>query len=164
MDRAARAVSQWQAEFPDLALLPMEVMGRLIEAAQVIDRDHLTPVIADFGLQTGEFDVLAALRRSGAPYMLTPSALYEVTMRSSGGMTARIDRLEKQGLVQRQPNPQDRRGTLVALTEAGQDLIERAVPVHLANEAKILDSLSAAEQADLARLLEKLLAGLPRAK
>ncbi len=138
----------------------MEVIGRLSELALVIDRDHLTPVIAGFGLQAGEFDVLAALRRSGAPYELTPTQLYDVTMMSSGGMTARLDRLEKAGYIERRPNPADRRGTLVALTEEGRTLIERALPAHAENETRVLSALAPDESAELGRLMRKLLAGL----
>lgn len=157
LDRASLAVSQWGAEFPDWDLAPMEALGRLSETAAVITRDHLAPLFAEFGLQPGEFDVLAALRRSGAPYELTPTGLFDITMMSSGGMTARLDRLEKMGLVARRPNPQDRRGVLVGLTEAGIALIERAVPEHLANQARLTSCLTARELATLAALLKKLL-------
>ena len=158
-DRAARAVAQWNAEFPDWDLRPMEMLGRLRESAAVITRDHMVPVFAEFGLQDGEFDVLAALRRSGAPYELTPTNLFEITMMSSGGMTARLDRLERMGLVARRPNPDDRRGTLVHLTDAGIALIERALPAHIANQAKLTGCLSDAELQTLSMLLGKLLDG-----
>tara|TARA_R110000868_G_scaffold104557_6_gene287952 strand:- start:3282 stop:3800 length:519 start_codon:yes stop_codon:yes gene_type:complete len=156
-DRAARAVAQWKAEFPDWDLRPMEMLGRLRESAAVITRDFMVPVFAEFGLQDGEFDVMAALRRSGAPYELTPTNLFEITMMSSGGMTARLDRLERMGLVARRPNPEDRRGTLVHLTDAGLDLIERALPAHIANQKRLTDCLSASELENLSVLLEKLL-------
>ena len=95
MDRAAKALEQWRRERPDLDVSPMGVIGRLNEVSTMIMRDRLTPVFARFGLQAGEFDVLATLRRSGAPYALTPTELYEATMVTSGAMTARLDRLEK---------------------------------------------------------------------
>ena len=156
-DRATRAVAQWKAEFPDWELAPMEMLGRLRESAAVITRDHMVPVFAEFGLQDGEFDVMAALRRSGPPYELTPTDLFGITMMSSGGMTARLDRLEKMGLVARRPNPDDRRGTLVHLTDAGVALIERALPAHLANQANLTACLSRPELLTLSGLLEKLL-------
>lgn len=159
-DRAAVAAQQWLRERPDIDPFPMEVLGRLAELAHVIARDRLNPVFAEFGLQVGEFDVLATLRRSGPPYELTPTALYEATMISSGGMTARLDRLEKAGLIARRRHPTDRRGTLVALTDKGRSLIDDALQLHLQNEHAILASLSEAEQAELNRLLAKLLAGL----
>ncbi|KIP18736.1 winged helix DNA-binding domain protein [Burkholderia sp. MSHR3999] len=141
----------------------MLVMGRLQEAALAIGRDRLNPLFARYGMQPGEFDVLATLRRGGAPFALTPTALYDALMMSSGGMTARIDRLQKAGWVERRPNPADGRGTLVALTEAGRALIDEAVVAHVENQRAILDALSASEQAQLARLLGKLLAGLGEA-
>lgn len=159
-DRAAHAVAQWRDEHPDLDASSMLVMGRLQEAALAIGRDRLNPLFARYGMQPGEFDVLATLRRSGAPFALTPTALYDALMMSSGGMTARIDRLQKAGWVERRPNPADGRGTLVALTEAGRALIDEAVVAHVENQRAILDALSASEQAQLARLLGKLLAGL----
>ncbi|PCE24802.1 MarR family winged helix-turn-helix transcriptional regulator [Burkholderia ubonensis] len=160
MDRAAHAVAQWRDERPDLDVSSMLVMGRLQEAALAIGRDRLNPLFARYGMQPGEFDVLATLRRSGAPFALTPTALYDALMMSSGGMTARIDRLQKAGWVERRPNPADGRGTLVALTEAGRALIDEAVVAHVENQRAILDALSASEQTQLARLLGKLLAGL----
>ncbi|MBU9559005.1 MarR family winged helix-turn-helix transcriptional regulator [Burkholderia multivorans] len=162
MDRAAQAVAQWRAERPDLDASSMLVMGRLQEAALVIARDRLNPLFARYGMQPGEFDVLATLRRSGAPFALTPTALYDALMMSSGGMTARIDRLQKAGWVERRPNPADGRGTLVALTATGRALIDEAVVAHVDNQRAMLAALSAAEQAQLARLLDKLLAGLAR--
>ncbi|ACA90826.1 MULTISPECIES: MarR family winged helix-turn-helix transcriptional regulator [Burkholderia cepacia complex] len=162
MDRAEHALAQWRAERPDLDATSMVVMGRLQEAALVIARDRLNPLFARYGMQPGEFDVLATLRRSGAPFALTPTALYDALMMSSGGMTARIDRLQKAGWVERRPNPADGRGTLVALTDAGRALIDEAVVAHIDNQRAVLAVLSAAEQAQLSELLGKLLAGIGR--
>jgi DNA-binding MarR family transcriptional regulator len=94
----------------------MQLVGQLGTVAQLMARDWLNPLFAEHGLQPGEFDVLATLRRSGAPHALTPTALYEAAMLSSGGMTNRIDRLEAAGLIERRKHPTDRRGVLVALT------------------------------------------------
>lgn len=138
----------------------MAVLGRLNEASHLIMRRKLEPLFASFGLQAGEFDVLATLRRSGAPYALTPTALYEATMMSSGGMTNRIDRLEKGGLVERRKHPTDRRGTLVALLPKGKTLIDAAVAAHVDNERTVLSALTASEQKTLSRLLAKLIQGL----
>ncbi|MGQ8631018.1 MarR family winged helix-turn-helix transcriptional regulator [Agrobacterium sp. DKPNP3] len=157
MDRASKAADQWARERPDLDTGAMILLGRLGEAALVITRERLNPVFAAFGLQPGEFDVLATLRRSGAPYALTPTDLYEAAMISSGSMTNRIDRLEKAQLVQRQPNPSDKRGTLVALTPQGLALIDRAVEAHVVNQEAVLAGLTKSERAELSALLEKLL-------
>lgn len=159
MNRVKLAISQWQREMPTLDLLPMEVVGYL-KAMQLISRGYLEPFFRSHGLQLGEFDVLATLRRSGAPYSLGPTQLFEALMISSGGMTNRLDRLEKSGLIVRAPNPEDRRGTLVSLTEKGRELIDRLVPLHVENEARILSTLSREEQETLSELLGKLLEGL----
>ena len=160
MDRADVAIQQWTHERPDLPSLPMAVLGRLFEAAERVMRDHVNPLFADTGLQSGEFDVLATLRRSGDPYMLSPTRLYEAAMISSGGMTNRLDRLERAGLVERRPDPGDRRGKLIALTEAGRRVIDELIGRHVANEERLLSVLTPAEQKKLNALLRKLIAGL----
>ena len=157
MDRAELAMQQWLKERPDINPFAMKVWGHLAEVVQVISQQHFTPFFAKYDLQIGEFDVLATLRRSGEPYALTPTALYEATLVSSGGMTNRIDRLERAGLIERQRHPTDRRGTLVVLTETGMTLIDKLLPLHVANEERILSSLSLEEQQQLDILLGKLL-------
>ncbi len=142
----------------------MQLVGQLGTVAQLMARDWLNPLFAEHGLQPGEFDVLATLRRSGAPYALTPTALYEAAMLSSGGMTNRIDRLEAAGLIERQKHPTDRRGVLVALTSRGLALIEQLVLLHVENERAMLSPLNADEQRQLDQLLAKLLHGMAQAK
>ena len=159
-DRASRAAAQWAVQRPELDMLPMEVLGRLNEASQLVVRERQTPLFARYGLQHGEFDALATLRRSGAPEGLTPTALFEAAMMSSGGMTARIDRLEKAGLVERRPHPTDRRATLVRLTDKGFDLIESIMPSHEETARDILAPLSLDEQKTLNALLARLIGGL----
>lgn len=160
MDRASFAVSQWEKEMPGPDYRPMALLGSLSEVALTVRRDHLEPLFAEFGLQAGEFDVLATLRRAGAPYRLSPTVLFEATMMSSGGMTARLDRLEKAGRIERSPNPLDRRGTLVGLTVEGKVLIERALVAHLANQTRVVGCLNSGEQEALVALLGKLSAGI----
>ncbi|WP_319530953.1 MarR family transcriptional regulator [uncultured Cohaesibacter sp.] len=163
-DRAGAAAAQWRQEKPDWDLLPMELFGRISEASNVIRSRHIEPLFAAFGLQGGEFDVLATLRRSGCNeaglYALTPSQMYDATMISSGGMTNRLDRLEKAGLVERMANPKDRRGTIVALTDKGLALVEQVTERHLANETRLLSALSQTEQQLLNELMAKLLMGV----
>ncbi|MBC8160432.1 MAG: MarR family transcriptional regulator [Roseiflexaceae bacterium] len=150
---------QWQRERPDLDASPMGVIGRISRAARALGR-ALDATFASFGLNGGEFDVLATLRRSGPPYRLTPTELFRDLMLSSGAMTNRLDQLERANLVARTPDPSDRRGTLVALTTQGQELVDAAVAAHLANEHHLLDALSSDERAQLAQLLRKLLRSL----
>jgi DNA-binding MarR family transcriptional regulator len=142
MDRAGIAVEQWARERPDLRTLPMAIFGRLNEAAERVMREHMNPLFARAGLQGGEFDVLATLRRAGAPYMLSPTQLYEAAMISSGGMTDRLDRLERAGLVVRRPDPKDRRGKLIVLTDPGKRLIDEAIGRRAANQERLLLSLT----------------------
>lgn len=160
MDRADIAVEQWARERPDLPALPMAVFGRLSDAVELVMRDHMNPLFAEAGLQPGEFDVLATLRRSGEPYILSPTKLYEAAMISSGGMTNRLDRLERAGFVERRPDPHDRRGKLIALTEAGRRVIDETIGRHVANEERLLAALSSKEQEQLNQLLKKLIAAL----
>jgi DNA-binding MarR family transcriptional regulator len=138
----------------------MAVLGALREAANLVSKERLAPVFARFGLQSGEFDVLATLRRSGPPYALTPTALYEATMVTSGAITARLDRLEKSGLIGRAPHPADRRGVVVQLTDKGRALIDEAVTAHVENEHQILSGLTQEERDTLAGLLAKLISSL----
>lgn len=162
--RAQFAAQQWQRELPQLDTSAMQLVGQLGTVAQLMARDWLNPLFAEHGLQPGEFDVLATLRRSGAPHALTPTALYEAAMLSSGGMTNRIDRLEAAGLIERQKHPSDRRGVLVALTPKGLALIEQLVLLHVENERRMLSPLGADEQRQLDQLLAKLLHGMAEAK
>jgi len=159
IDRAERARRQWQKEMPDVSdrLVPMVLIGRLNEAAQILGRDYLAPSYADIGLKTGEFDVLATLVRSGPPYKLTPTELYRTTMMSSGGMTARVDKLEKAGLVERCPHPDDRRALTVCLTDKGLTLIKSKIPDYIDVQHTAVDGLSEEEQRQLSGLLEKFI-------
>jgi len=159
MNRVKQAVAQWRSELPELDVLPMEVVGSLVYAARLIVRTHLEPFFQSHGLQQGEFDVLATLRRAGAPYALSPTDLFEALMISSGGMTNRLDRLEKAGLIARSRNPEDRRGTIVSLTERGLELMNRIIPLHVENQARAIAALSRKEQKQLRDLLSKLIPG-----
>ena len=149
-------LAQWRRERPDLDVSPMGIIGRMGRLAKHLERAILE-VFAEFGLTVGEFDVLATLRRSGQPYQLSPTELFNTLMVSSGTMTHRIDRLEQAGLVKRIPDPSDRRGTLIELTDQGFDVIEEAVAAHVANEHRVLSVLTKLERETLTQLLRKFL-------
>lgn len=155
-DPVDQILVQWAKERPDLDVSPMGLIGRTTRLANYL-RKAIGETFAEFGLQPGEFDVLATLRRSGTPYQLSPTDLFRSMMVSSGTMTNRIDRLETAGLVERMPDERDRRGTLIHLTDKGFDLIEAAVTAHVANEHRLLTVLNKAEQENLSKLLRKLL-------
>ncbi len=158
-DHAQHVVDQWAVVRPELDVSPVLVIGRLHRVALALTTE-LVKVYNAHGLGEGDFDVLATLRRSGEPYELTPSQLMDQTMVTSGAVTKRLDRLEGAGLVARRVSDGDRRSRIVVLTEKGRELIDRAAPEHFANEARLLEPLSGAERATLARLLGKLGASL----
>ncbi|MEV4234418.1 MULTISPECIES: MarR family transcriptional regulator [unclassified Nocardia] len=152
-------VEQWRRERPDLELEAMGVIGRLGRLLVVAQRD-IEAVFIAHGLQRGEFDVLAALRRSGEPFELNPSVLADTLMMSRAGMTGRLDRLESAGLVRRIADAQDRRAIRVALTDPGRTLIDRVVTAHTENETRMLSVLSAKDRRDLDRIARVLLGSL----
>ena len=158
-DPVDEILAQWQKERPDLDVSPMGIIGRMTRLAKYLKLE-IGKTFAQFGLNPGEFDVLATLRRSGQPYRLSPTELYNSMMVSSGTMTNRIDGLEKAELVQRLPDPSDRRGTLIQLTDKGFDLIERTVEAHVINEHRILEALDKSELETFTILMRKLLISL----
>jgi DNA-binding MarR family transcriptional regulator len=159
MDHVDRILAQWRAERPDLDVAPMGVIGRL---KRLHDRlsSGLDRVFSAHGLNAASFDVLATLRRSGEPYALSPSELIAWTMVTSGTMTNRLDRLETAGLVERRANPKDGRGSLVALTDRGFNLIDQVVSEHVANQHALVHGLDAASMEQLDDLLKDWLRAL----
>jgi DNA-binding MarR family transcriptional regulator len=155
-DAVDRILAQWRQERPDLDVSPMGIIGRLTRLAKHLEH-AIQETFSEFGLTVGEFDVLATLRRSGRPYQLSPTELFNTLMVSSGTMTHRIDRLEQADLVRRLPDLSDRRGTQIQLTDQGFEVIEKAVEAHVVNEHRILSSLDAAERETLTQLLRQLL-------
>ncbi len=155
-DHVDRVLAQWATARPDLDTTAVGVIARLGRASAYIDAG-INDRLADFGLTRGSWDVLASLRRTGPPYQLSPTQLYQGLMRSSGAMTHRLSRLERRSLIKRVPDPQDGRGLLVELTPAGLRLVDQAAAAHLANERALLTALNTDEQAQLTGLLRKLL-------
>lgn len=154
MDHVAWIMEQWGRERPDLDPSPQGVIGRLHRVAARLT-EELVAVYGEFGLGEGEFDVLATLRRSGAPYALSPSELAASTMVTSGAISKRVDRCERQGWVVREADERDGRGRVVALTEAGRRLIDEAFTAHLANEHRLVGMLSATDRRLLADALRR---------
>lgn len=153
-DHVDRVLAQWAAVRPDLDVSPMGVIGRLSRLARLLDAE-LRRTFARHDLDRASFDVLATLRRNGRP--LTPADLMRSSMVTSGAVTQRLDRLASRGLVTRTPSETDGRVVHVSLTDEGRALIDRALPDHVANEHRLLSSLSEEERAALAGMLRGLL-------
>lgn len=154
-DEVDRIVGAWTRERPDIDFAPLQVLSRVDRLARHLDRSRRSAFTAS-GLEPWEFDVLAALRRAGKPYQLSPKALLQQTLVSSGTMTNRIDRLVERQLVERRTDPHDGRGVLVVMTDAGRERVDVAIAELVAEEAALLASLSRADQERLSALLRKL--------
>jgi len=155
-DEVDDIVAGWRAERPGLDLEPLQVLSRVSRLARHLDLARRT-AFAAHGLEIWEFDVLSALRRHGSPYQLSPGALLRATLVTSGTMTNRIDRLAEGGLVKRLPDPQDKRGVLVQLTEQGKAVVDAALADLLDRERVLLVGLDAGQRKLLASLLKMLL-------
>ncbi len=154
-DEVDRIVEAWLRERPDLNFEPLQVLSRIGRLSRHLDRAR-RDAFQSSDLDPWEFDVLSALRRAGAPYQLTPKALLQQTLVSSGTMTNRIDRLAERGLVSRHSDPNDGRGILVTMTARGQERVDSAITMLLRAEAAILKRLPPPDQERLAGLLRKL--------
>jgi DNA-binding MarR family transcriptional regulator len=150
--------AQWARERPDLDTRPVAVVGRLGRLGTFLDAG-LERVFRLYDLSRADFDVLATLRREGAPYRLPQKVVMRSVLRTSGTLSVRIDRLERKGLVRREPDPADRRGVIVGLTKRGCELVDLVAPMHLANEERLLAALAPAQRETLADLLRTLLIG-----
>ncbi len=160
MDEIERIVEQWNRERPDLDVSPALTLQRITRLS-LLQGVSFARVFASYGISFGEYLVLAALRRAGPPYRMNPTTLFNALILSSGAMTNRLDRLEALQLVERLPDPTDRRGRLVALTDRGRELVDAAVIEHLKNQETLLGALDAQEREQLGGLLRKLLLSPP---
>lgn len=158
-DAVDRIVAQWAEQRPGLDTGPMAVVGRIHRVAGLLET-ALRPPFAEEGLGNGDFDVLASLRRAGAPYRLNPTELTAAMMVTSGAVTKRVDRLAALGLVTRRVAEHDGRGRLIGLTRKGLALVDRVVEKHWANEERLLAPLDARERAAMVAALRKLLLAL----
>ncbi|MER5447424.1 MarR family transcriptional regulator [Streptomyces sp. NPDC002764] len=157
-DAVDAIIDQWARARPDLDTRAMEVFGRIYRLSRTMG-DRMEKAYAPYGISRGEFDVLATLRRSGEPYTLSPRQLSATLMLTTGGMTGRLDKLERAGLLRRSPDPHDRRALQVTLTEKGLEVIDRAVGAGLAVQTEALSTMDDEQAGQLADLLRELLAG-----
>ena len=155
-DHVDGLVAQWAAERPDLDTGALAIAARILRLERFLARGSAR-VLADHDLNEGEFNVLTALRRAGPPYRMTPTELYRGLLLSSGAMTNRIDRLEQRAFVRREPDPADRRRTLVVLTDGGRQVVDHAVEAHVRAATARFAVLDAAEQDTLNDLLRTVL-------
>ncbi|MFG1806039.1 MarR family winged helix-turn-helix transcriptional regulator [Streptomyces sp. NPDC049040] len=156
-DAVDAITEQWAAERPELDTLAMAVFGRVYRVARAMG-DRMEAEYLRYGIGRGEFDVLGTLRRAGAPYTLSPRELSATLMLTTGGMTGRLDKLERAGLLVRAPDPHDRRGLRVSLTERGIAVVDEALSAGLAVQQSALSVLDRQEAEVLAGLLRRLLA------
>jgi DNA-binding MarR family transcriptional regulator len=153
-DRVDEIRAQWARELPDLDTTPTAVLGRVYRLARLL-APTIEATMAEFGLDRGEFDVLATLRRHGAPYRMTPTALYQQLLISSGSLTHRLKRLEAAGLVERVKSESDGRSLEVHLNARGRSLIERTIRADMKAERRLLDAIDPATQKTLADALRR---------
>ncbi|QES50142.1 MarR family transcriptional regulator [Streptomyces venezuelae] len=158
-DAVDAITAQWNAVRPELDVSPMGIFGRIYRITRAMG-EEMDRTYARYGISRGEFDVVATLRRSGEPYTLSPRQLSATLMLTTGGMTGRLDKLEKAGLLCRKPDPHDRRGLQVTITEKGLALIDEAVVAGLEVQHRALAGLTEEEAGQLTGLLRKLLAGV----
>ncbi|MGW3142588.1 MarR family winged helix-turn-helix transcriptional regulator [Streptomyces sp. NPDC001139] len=162
-DAVDAIIDQWARARPDLDTRAMEVFGRIYRLSRTMG-DRMEKAYAPYGISRGEFDVLATLRRSGEPYTLSPRQLSATLMLTTGGMTGRLDKLERAGLLRRSPDPHDRRALQVTLTEKGLEVIDQAVGAGLAVQTAALSPMDDEQAGQLADLLRELLAGTQEAE
>ena len=159
-DGVDRIIEQWERERPELDHAPLGIVGRISRLARELEQ-RMEPVYREHDLEGGLYDLLATLRRSGEPFRLRPSDLTGHLMLTSSGTTKRLDRLERSGLIARAPDPGDRRGTLITLTQEGRRVVDACTEAHLADEHELVAGLNDADRRRLADLLRKLMLSLP---
>jgi DNA-binding MarR family transcriptional regulator len=160
-DLVDRVIERWRAERPDLDPSAKEVTGRIVRLNGLFHKAFAVR-FGEVGLDEGGFSVVAALRRAGEPYELSPTALNRELLISSGGVTHLLDRLERVGLVGRRPDPDDRRAIKVGLTPAGKAVADLAMAAHAEVEQQLVSGLAPTEREELARLLRTLLLSIDR--
>ncbi|MEV5010666.1 MarR family winged helix-turn-helix transcriptional regulator [Streptomyces sp. NPDC093064] len=159
-DSVDAMLAEWRSEWPELDVSSSEVIARLLRAARLLEDLFASGLRRQGGMpiaNVGDFDLLQALRRGGPPYALTPGQLRQALIVSSAGLTGRLNRLEREGWIERGPSPVDGRSTLVRLSEEGRASFDRAVERHFTLERDVLSVLEPKERAGVADALRKIL-------
>ncbi|MFF7635606.1 MarR family winged helix-turn-helix transcriptional regulator [Kitasatospora sp. NPDC008050] len=155
-DAVDAIIEQWRVARPDLRTDAMATFGRIYRLARIMG-DRIEKIYQEYGISRGEFDVLATLRRAPAPHTLSPRELTTTLMLTTGGMTGRLDKLERGGLVLRSPDPADRRGLRITLTDPGRTVVDQAVAAGLVEQQRALACLDDGQTQQLNELLRLLL-------
>lgn len=155
-DAVDAVLTDWRQQRPDLDFGPLAVVARIMRLSRMIDKD-LKDFLADHELEPGEFDILTTLRRSGTTEGMTAGAFHKASLVTAGAITNRLDRMTAKGLVNRVPDPTDRRAVRIVLTPRGTELIDTILQAHLANYAQLLDPLDQGQADQLADTLRRLL-------
>ncbi|WP_405662620.1 MarR family winged helix-turn-helix transcriptional regulator [Streptomyces sp. RK9] len=155
-DAVDAVIEQWGRERPDIDFWPVGIVGRLLRISRMWDKE-IKDFLAGHDLEPGEFDVLSTLRRSGAPYELTAGAFLKTSLVTTGAITLRVDRMQGKGLVVRTRAEGDRRSVKIRLTDHGLDVIDRVLPLHIANEARLLQALDPEERERFAATMSTVL-------
>ncbi|MFG2003352.1 MarR family winged helix-turn-helix transcriptional regulator [Spirillospora sp. NPDC048911] len=155
-DAVSKVIEQWRRQRPDVDVSPLAVVARVMRISRLWDKE-IKDFLARHDLEPGEFDMLSTLRRSGEPYELTAGAFLKASLVTTGAITLRVDRMDAKGLVTRVRDEGDRRSVKIRLTPRGLEVIDRVLPLHLANEARLLEALADGEDQQLASMLSRLL-------
>ncbi|MFI9550044.1 MarR family winged helix-turn-helix transcriptional regulator [Nonomuraea endophytica] len=155
-DAVDAVLEQWRRERPDIDIWPVGIVGRLMRLSRMWDMS-IKEVLAKHGLEPGEFDVLSTLRRSGEPYELTAGTFLKVSLVTTGAITLRVDKMQDKGLVTRVRDTADRRSVKIRLTPLGLEVIDRVLPEHIANQARLLRSLDEGHRDQFAAIMSGLL-------
>ncbi|MFI0454397.1 MarR family winged helix-turn-helix transcriptional regulator [Actinomadura sp. 6N118] len=155
-DAVAAVIEQWRRERPDVDVSPLEVVARVMRISRLWDKE-IKDFLARHDLEPGEFDMLSTLRRSGEPFELTAGTFLKASLVTTGAITLRVDRMDAKGLVTRVRDEGDRRSVKIRLTPHGLEVIDQVLPLHLANEARLLEALGEGENRELASMLCRLL-------
>ncbi|NRQ35040.1 MarR family transcriptional regulator [Nonomuraea sp. NN258] len=155
-DSVSAVLEQWRRERPDIDFWPIGVVGRIMRLSRMWDKE-IKDFLAGHGLEPGEFDVLSTLRRSGAPYELTAGTFLKTSLVTTGAITLRVDKMHDKGLVVRTRDENDRRSVRIRLTDHGLEVIDRVLPLHIANEARLLEALGPEEREQVGAALSTLL-------
>jgi DNA-binding MarR family transcriptional regulator len=158
-DHVDLIIEQWNRERPDLDLSSVAVIARVSRLSRLLEA-NLERVLESYGINASGFGVLAALRRAGHPYRLSPNALHRSQLVTSAAITNRLDRLAIKGLISRGPDPQDRRRIVVALTKKGRELIDEVITAHVQEGHRLLATLGSAEKERVSKVIRKALLDL----